>query len=77
MEDKEVHSGVLVGIARLSDLRFRKERHKLRINCYYSVVPQTHIDRRSLQHLVDFLDNVDSHEVVITELELFNVKTHL
>jgi hypothetical protein len=32
------------------------------------------VDRQSLQHLVDFLDNVDSHKfVVIAELHLYHV----
>jgi hypothetical protein len=70
-----IHSAVLNGIACLEDPRFRKERHKLIVRRSY--VPAwcylPPIDQQSLQHLVAFLENGDSHEVIITELELNNV----
>jgi Leucine Rich repeat len=63
-----IHGSVLAGIARLDDPRYRDERHKLRVNGYCN---GKHIDRRSLQHLVDFLDNRrDSQFAAITELTL-------
>ena len=63
-----IHGSVLAGIARLDDPRYRDERLKLRVNGYCNV---KHIDRRSLQHLVDFFDNRrDSQLAAITELTL-------
>jgi Leucine Rich repeat len=64
-------SSILNAIARLSDPQYREERHKLRVHGHSSPT----VDRRSWQHLVDFLDNGDnSHEVVMTELELCAVE---
>jgi hypothetical protein len=66
-----LHSGVLEGIARFAEPWYRERRHQLEVNGFKGRSP---IDRQSLQHLVDFLDNhVDSHEVVITELCLYGI----
>jgi hypothetical protein len=53
------------GIARLENPRFRDVRHTLSIIRSGGEPP---FDRRSLQHLVDFLDNADSNEAALTEL---------
>jgi hypothetical protein len=60
-QQQQLHSGVLDGIARLSDPRYRDERHKLTVRAYY---PPVRVNRRSLQHLSRL-----SHEVAITELD--------
>jgi hypothetical protein len=65
-QQQQLHRGVFEGIARLTDPRHRDKRHKVGISA-------SRLDRRSLEHLVNFLDDIDSHEVVITELELFCV----
>jgi hypothetical protein len=67
---RNIHRAVLDAIAHLEDPRHGEERHMLVVNgC--DLPP---IDRHSLQSLIDFLDNVDSHDVAITGLELFCVK---
>jgi hypothetical protein len=43
-------------------------------NWFYYRPPPPLIDRQSLEHLVDFIDNVDSHKVRITELRLSHVE---
>jgi hypothetical protein len=65
-EQQQLHPCVLSGIARLSDPHHRHERHKLTISGYTT---PGGVNRRSVQHLVDFLNDSDSHEVVITELK--------
>jgi Leucine Rich repeat len=71
-----LHSAVVEGIARLVDPRLRDERHKLYVKGY----EKPPIDRRSLEHLVDFFDNnnvvVDAHQEVkvITVLDISNVR---
>jgi hypothetical protein len=69
-QQQPLHSGVVDGIARLADPRYREERHKLCVDCCSKVQP---VDRRSLEHLAIFLENHrDAHEVLmITELVLF------
>jgi Leucine Rich repeat len=64
-----IHRGVLDAIARLTDPHHRGERHKLIVDLLHK---QQSVDRRSLEYLVNFLDNhVDSHEgEAITELKL-------
>jgi Leucine Rich repeat len=75
----QIHRGVLDGIARLADPRYRKDRNKL-IVCYYSFKRDGRppVDRQSLQHLVDFLDSHQREDaqtvVIITELELDRVR---
>jgi hypothetical protein len=64
-----LHRAIVDCIARLEDARYREERHRLVVNGGHK---QT-INRQSLQHLVDFLDNPDSHEVAITDVVLANV----
>jgi hypothetical protein len=65
-----IDTSILYGIVRLADRRYRDERHKLIVSVFFSAA---RMDRRSLQHLVHFLDNGDSHEV--TELVLCHVFT--
>jgi hypothetical protein len=66
-EHQPLHGGVVDGIARLTDPlpRYRDERHKLTV----SGPRKPHVDRRSWEHLVDFVDNGDDthHDVVITD----------
>jgi Ran GTPase-activating protein (RanGAP) involved in mRNA processing and transport len=78
----QIHRGVLDGIARLANPIHRRQRHML-------IVTGHNLDRRSLQHLVDFLEKNknnnnnnnngqngdDSHEeaIVITELPLLDI----
>jgi hypothetical protein len=71
-QQQPLHRGVLEGIAWLADPRYpRQERHKLVVYGY----DEPPVDRHSLQHLVDFLNNVDSHtEVARTELKLVHVQ---
>jgi hypothetical protein len=58
-------AAVAEGIARLSDPRYCEDRHKLVTSDMITMRFPT-MDRESLQHLVDFLDNhPDSHEVAI------------
>jgi hypothetical protein len=64
-----IHRSVLDGIARLSHpYYYREERHRLIVDGW----ARPPIDRRSLEHLVNFLDKErdNSHEVRISELEL-------
>jgi hypothetical protein len=70
-----LHSAVVDGLAHLADPRYRENRHSLYVDGFGVWYRKPPIDRRSLQHLVDFLDNhVDSHaDVVITDLILDNV----
>jgi hypothetical protein len=68
-QQQPLNSAVADGIERLEDPVYREEIHKLVVNGFY----ERPVDRQSLQHLVDFLDNVASHEVVITALWLHNV----
>jgi hypothetical protein len=53
----QIHSGVLDGISRLVIPRYRDMRHRLLIDRYHRLP----IDRHSVQHLVDFLDNHNNH----------------
>jgi hypothetical protein len=75
-QQRPLDRGVLDGIARLKDPRYRAESHKLWIDGYSRrVAPQPPIDRRGLEHLVDFLDsNNGGDEVIITELVLDHVQ---
>jgi hypothetical protein len=61
----QLHRAVVDAIPRLEDPKYLEERHKIYVSCYNAPM-----DRRSLQHLFDFLDyHRDSHhEVEITEL---------
>jgi hypothetical protein len=71
-----LHPAVLAGIVRLADPRYRKVRHGLVVDTGFvngMVNAPKPVDESSLQHLVDFLDNVDSHEVAITELQLVRI----
>jgi Ran GTPase-activating protein (RanGAP) involved in mRNA processing and transport len=72
-QQQPLHRGVVSGIARLADPRWREQRHKLFIDG-----DPAPMDRRSLQHLVDFLDGRrDSHHediIAITELELAGIR---
>jgi Leucine Rich repeat len=70
-ESQQLHGGVLNAIARLTDRHHRKERHTLMLS-EAEVGTYGPVDRYSLQHLVTFLDNGDSHEV--TELVLEGVE---
>jgi hypothetical protein len=72
-QQQPLHRGVLSGIARLANPRYREERHKLLVWSNGAMVP---MDRHSLHHLVEYLDNHrDAHdEVVITELELHSIR---
>jgi hypothetical protein len=71
-QQQPLHRGVVGGIASLADPRWREQRHKLFIDG-----DSKPVDRRSLQHLVDFLDGRrDSHHediIAITELYLNGV----
>jgi hypothetical protein len=79
-EQQELHQqpgwlnrAVLAGSARFDNLRHRDESHKLVVYHLNGFPP---IDRRSLQHLFDFLDSqLDSHDVAVamTELDLYHV----
>jgi hypothetical protein len=73
-----VHRSIRIGIARLSNPVHEKDRHILIVDTdlYRANVHDYYwVDRYSWQHLVHFLNNVDdSHQVVIRELKLLNVR---
>jgi Leucine Rich repeat len=74
-QQQPLHVAVVDGIARLSDPLYRAERQKVYVEELEIGRP---VDRRSLQHLVDFLvndvdDTTPRREAVITELFLDNV----
>jgi hypothetical protein len=82
-QQQRIHRDVLDGIARLEDPHYREQRHTLLVVGHETYTPP--VDRRSWEHLVDFLDNNnkgsdgehedDSHDDVrITELALHYVK---
>jgi Leucine Rich repeat len=80
-QQQPLHDAVVNGIARITDPHcIEDERHTLYVACDddpHDLGLEPPIDRPSLQHIVDFLDNHrrdSSHrEVVITELVLLNV----
>jgi hypothetical protein len=69
-QQQPLHRAVVKGLAWVKDPRFRHVRHTLRIDGYGGPP----IERQSLQHLIDFLDNVESHEVAITELYFSDIE---
>jgi hypothetical protein len=77
-QQQPLHDAVVNGIARITDPHcIEDERHTLYVACDddpHDLGLEPPIDRPSLQHIVDFLDNHrrdSSHrEVVITELVL-------
>jgi Leucine Rich repeat len=73
-QQQPLHSAVVNGIARLADPRYSEEERRELYVAPVFFESNPNVDRRSLHHLVDFLDNVDSHEVVITELRFYRVK---
>jgi hypothetical protein len=72
-QQQPLHSAVVNGIARLADPRYSEEERRELYVAPVFFESNPNVDRRSLHHLVDFLDNVDSHEVVITELRFYRV----
>jgi Leucine Rich repeat len=78
MENQRMSSAVTGGIARLSDPRHRDERHKLVVSGGHYVELGMRwqcwacIDRRSVQHLVDFLDSGEETAKRVTALKLFS-----
>jgi Leucine Rich repeat len=87
-QEQQLNRGVIAGISRLADPLYREERHKMFV--YRYGLYNNEVDRRSVQHLVGFLDaqprarddddddannnDDDDEPVVITELELQNVR---
>jgi Leucine Rich repeat len=71
-QQQPLHRGVLNGIARLDDPRHRDERHRLCVAHGHELV-----DRPSLEHLFDVLDNAavdESRVVAVTELKLHDLR---
>jgi hypothetical protein len=54
-QQQPLHRAVVVGIERLTNRCYREQRQKLFVNGYGDYVERP-IDRRSIQHLVDFID---------------------
>jgi hypothetical protein len=68
-QQQPLHRGVVDGIARLTDPGYREERHILVVIGYHD--GRAPVNRQSLQHLVDFLDDRrNSHEDIIAIKEL-------
>jgi hypothetical protein len=74
-QQPHIHPAVLNSIARHRLRSHRMERHRLYVEGFYDGVRAVCMDRRSLQYLVNFLENHHRHEqVVITELKLHLIK---